>query len=161
MQQEINDLKRRLRLAQRRQSPLARTHSLTTKTMMTIGKGQRPPPSGTFSHVEEYYQRRECRSPSPRGLGHDTMSRVLDQLSRSPFTCHIEGVALPRRFQQPTFTIYNGNMDPVEHVNQFNQRMTVHSKNEALMCKVFPSSLGPAVMRWFNGLKADSVDSYR
>ena len=29
------------------------------------------------------------------------------------------------------------------------------------MCKVFPSSLGPAAMRWFNGLKADSVDSYR
>ena len=29
------------------------------------------------------------------------------------------------------------------------------------MCKVFPSSLGPAAMRWFNGLKANSVDSYR
>ena len=29
------------------------------------------------------------------------------------------------------------------------------------MCKVFPSSLGLAVMRWFNGLKAGSVDSYR
>ena len=29
------------------------------------------------------------------------------------------------------------------------------------MCKVFPSSLGPAAIRWFNGLKADSVDSYR
>ena len=29
------------------------------------------------------------------------------------------------------------------------------------MCKVFQSSLGPTVMRWFNSLKADSVDSYR
>ena len=52
-------------------------------------------------------------------------------------------------------------MDPVEHVSQFNQRMAVHSKNKALMCKVFPSNLGPAAMRWFNGLKVDSVDSYR
>ena len=50
-------------------------------------------------------------------------------------------------------------MDPVEHVSQFNQRMAVHSKNEALMCNFFPSSLGPAAMRWFNGLKVDSVDS--
>ena len=89
------------------------------------------------------------------------MSKALDQLSRSPFTRRIEGATLPRRFQQPTFTIYNGNTDPVEHVSQFNQRMAVHSKNEALMCKVFPSSLGPAAMRWFNGLKAESVDSYR
>ena len=39
--------------------------------------------------------------------------------------------------------------------------MAVHSKNEALMCKFFPSSLGPAAMRWFNGLKANSVDSYK
>ena len=29
------------------------------------------------------------------------------------------------------------------------------------MCKVFPSSLGPVAMRWFNGLKANSIDSYR
>ena len=29
------------------------------------------------------------------------------------------------------------------------------------MCNVFPSSLGPAVMRWFNGLKVNSIDSYR
>ena len=48
----------------------------------------------------------------------------------------------------------------MEHVSQFNQRMAVHSKNEVLMCKVFPSSLGPVAMRWFNGLKANFVDSY-
>ena len=46
-------------------------------------------------------------------------------------------------------------------MSQFNQRMAVHSKNESLMCKVFRSSLGPATMRWFNGLKVDSIDSYR
>ena len=49
----------------------------------------------------------------------------------------------------------------MEHVSQFNQRMAVHSKNEALMCKVFSSSLGSVAMRWFNGLKTNSIDSYR
>ncbi|XP_030941738.1 uncharacterized protein LOC115966704 [Quercus lobata] len=39
--------------------------------------------------------------------------------------------------------------------------MTIHSQNEALMCKVFPSSLGPVVMRWFNSLKTDSIDSFK
>ncbi|XP_023911006.1 uncharacterized protein LOC112022618 [Quercus suber] len=71
------------------------------------------------------------------------------------------GATLPRQFQQPTFSIYNGKTDLVEHVSQFNQRMVVHSKNKALMCKVFPSSLGLVVMRWFNGLKPNSIDSYR
>ena len=49
----------------------------------------------------------------------------------------------------------------MKHVSQFNQRMAVHSKNEALICKVFPSRLGLVAMKWFNGLKANSVDSYR
>ena len=39
--------------------------------------------------------------------------------------------------------------------------MVVHSKDVALMCKVFPSSLGPAAMRWFNGLRANSIDSFK
>ena len=121
----------------------------------------RTPLSETFSNKEKRYQRRKRRSPSPKGLGHDAMSRALDQLSKPPFTRHIEGATLPRQFQQPTFTIYNGNTNPVEHVSQCNQRMVVHAKNEALMCKVFPSSLRPVAMRWFNGLKTNSVDSYR
>ena len=39
--------------------------------------------------------------------------------------------------------------------------MVVHSKNEALICKIFPSSLGPMAMRWFNGLKENSIDSLK
>ena len=89
------------------------------------------------------------------------MNKTLSQISKSPFTRNIEDVSLPRQFHQPTFTIYNGRIDSVEHVSHFNQRMVVHSKNEALMCKVFPSSLGPVAMRWFNGLKTNSIDSFR
>ena len=57
--------------------------------------------------------------------------------------------------------MYNDRTDPVEHVNHFNQRMVVHSKNEPLMCKVFPSSLGPVAVRWFDGLRAVSIDSFK
>ena len=49
----------------------------------------------------------------------------------------------------------------MEHVSHFNQKMVVHSKDEALICKLFPSSLGPMAMRWFNGLKANSTDSFK
>ena len=49
----------------------------------------------------------------------------------------------------------------MEHVSHFNQRMAVHSKNEALMCKVFPSILGPVAIRWFNGLGVSSINSFK
>ena len=107
----------------------------------------RTPPSESFSHEKECHQRCKRRSPSLRGMGHDAMSMALDQLSRSPFTRRIEGATLPQQFQQPAFSIYNDNTDLVKHVSQCNQRMAVHSKDKALMCKVFSSSLGPAAIR--------------
>ena len=39
--------------------------------------------------------------------------------------------------------------------------MAIYSKNEVLMCKVFPFSLGPVAIRWFDGLKASSIDSFK
>ena len=57
--------------------------------------------------------------------------------------------------------MYNGRTDPVEHVSHFNQRMVVHLKNEALMCRLFPSSLRPVAMRWFDGLEEGSINSFQ
>ena len=57
--------------------------------------------------------------------------------------------------------MYNGQTDPIEHVSHFNQRTAIRSKNKALMYKVFPSSLGPVAMRWFNGLGGGSIDSFK
>ena len=34
--------------------------------------------------------------------------------------------------------------------------MAIHSGNEALMCKVFPSNLGPMAMQWFDALEEGS-----
>ena len=39
--------------------------------------------------------------------------------------------------------------------------MAVHSQDEALMCRVFPSSLGPMLMRWFDGLRTNSISSFK
>ena len=89
------------------------------------------------------------------------MKKALRQISKSPFTWGIEKVKLPRRFHQPTFAIYNGQTDPVEHVSQFKQKMAIHSSDEALMCRIFPSSLGLMTMRWFNGLRTNSISSFK
>ncbi|XP_075657911.1 uncharacterized protein LOC142627900 [Castanea sativa] len=88
------------------------------------------------------------------------MGKALLQISCSPFFQRIKQAYLPRHFNHPTFTIYNGRIDPIEHVSHFNQRMAIHSKNKALMCKVFPSSLGLVVMRWFDSLAKGSIHSF-
>ncbi|XP_023909454.1 uncharacterized protein LOC112021114 [Quercus suber] len=57
--------------------------------------------------------------------------------------------------------MYNGRTDPVEYISHFNQRMAVHSKIKALMCKLFSSSLGLVAMRWFDGLREGFVSSFK
>ena len=89
------------------------------------------------------------------------MSKALHQISKSPLTRRIERAKLPRQFVQPTFTMYNGRTDPVDHVSHFNHKMAVHSRNEALMCKVFLSSLGPVAMRQFVGLEKGSISYFQ
>ena len=86
------------------------------------------PPSESYSvssRVDklEKQRRRRGEISSPMSMGNDEMSKALRQISKSTFTRRIDKVNLPHRFMQPTFTIYNGRTNPVEHVSHFNQRM--------------------------------------
>ena len=96
MQREIDDLKKELRHAQRRRSNSRPDVPSNDESDDDYRQKSRTPPSETFSHDEEHYRRRKRKSPSPRGLGHDAISRALDQLSKSPFTHHIKRATLPR-----------------------------------------------------------------
>ena len=127
MQREIDNLKRQLHRAQRKQSPPNFDVSSNDKEDTIYRQRSRTPPSESFSCEEERLYKRKHSSPSCKGVGTDVMKKVLSQISKSPFTQGIEKAKLPRRFHQPTFAMYNGRTDPVEQVSQFKQKMAVHS----------------------------------
>ena len=141
MQREIDDLKKRLLQAQRKQTPSRSDVSSNDEEDASYRQQSGTPPSESFSCEKEHPYKRRRMSPSGRGVGTNVMKKALSQISKSPFTRRIERAKLPRRFHQPTFAMYNGRTDPIEHVSQFKQKMTVHSQDEALLCRVFPSSL--------------------
>ena len=153
-------MRRKLRHKQRRRTPSS-SESPSDDDDGSYRPRSRTTPNESFSYDEDCPYRRRSRSPSRRGLGNDAISRALHQISKSPFTRRIEGGKLPRWFIQPTFTMYNGRTNPMEHVSHFNQRMVVHSKNETLMCKVFLSNLRPVTMRWFDGFGEGSINSFQ
>ena len=97
---------------------------------------------------------------APQASGSNVMSNALQQISQSPFLEEIEKIDLPRRLPWPTFTIYDSKSNPLEHVSHYNQSMAIYSRNEALMCKIFPSSLRPTAMKWFDGLEKGSIQGY-
>ena len=147
MQREIDELKKELCHAQwRHTSPDSELSSEETDDA-TYRQRSRTPPNETFSGNEEYRRRRKNKSLTHKGLRNNAMNEALSQVAKSLFTRSIEGMSLPRRFHQPTFSLYNFRTNPMEHVSHFSQKMVVYSRDEALMCKIFPSSLGPMAMR--------------
>ncbi|XP_023875600.1 uncharacterized protein LOC111988074 [Quercus suber] len=90
----------------------------------------------------------------------DAMSRALRRAARSSFSDNIERAPMPSRFTRPSFNIYDGKMDLVEHASHYIHMISLHSHNDALMCKVFPSSLGLNALRWFNGLRKGSINFF-
>ena len=166
LQLEIDHLWRKLHRKQRRGTPSSLGSQSDNDD--NYRPRSRTLPSESFSYNEERHHRRRSRSPGYRDLGNDAISRVLRQISKSPFTQRIERGKLPWEFTQPTFTMYNGRTNPVEHVSHFKQWMAIHSKNEVVMCMVFLSSLvvflsslGPVAIRWFDELEEGSISSFQ
>ena len=91
-------MKRKLRHERRRRTPSNLDFSSSDEGDGSYRPSSRTPPSESFSCDEDYHQECRNRSPSRKGLGNDAMSRALNQISKLPFTCRIEGGKLPRRF---------------------------------------------------------------
>ena len=98
MQREIDDLKRQLRRAQRKQSPPSSDVSSNDEEDNIYRQRSRTPPSESFFCEEKHLHKRKHRNPSRRGVGTNVMKKALSQISKSPFTQGIEKAKLLRRF---------------------------------------------------------------
>ena len=97
--------------------------------------------------------------PIPRPA-YEPTDKALARLQTSPFVLAIENAPLPSGFLQPKFTTYEGKTDPYSHLSHFRQVMAVYRRNEALMCILFPSSLGDLGLTWFEKLPEGSIASW-
>jgi hypothetical protein len=96
------------------------------------------------------------RTPPPQHK-HNPIWRKLQQISFSPFSAEIERAKFPARFVPPNLAVYNRKGDPVGHLSRYRQSMALHTSNDALMCRIFPSSLGEVGLRWFDRLDHGSI----
>ena len=96
MQHEINELKKKLRRARRRQASLESESSSGDTEDDTYRQRSKTPPSETFSGDEEYSNYRwKSKSTLHKGLGNKAMNEALSQVAKSPFTRRIECANLP------------------------------------------------------------------
>ena len=95
MHLEIDNLKKELRHAQQKRTLSRYDISSNDEDDTSYKRRKRTPPSESFSYDEEHHHKRKYKSQPRRGLGNDAMSKALNQISRSPFICRIEGAILP------------------------------------------------------------------
>ena len=100
------------------------------------------------------------RTPPPQNK-HNPIWRKLQQISFSPFSVEIERAKFPARFVPPNLAVYDGKSDPVGHLSRYRQSMALHTSNDALMCRIFPSSLGEVGLQWFDRLDHGSIRSWQ
>ncbi|KDO53827.1 hypothetical protein CISIN_1g046413mg, partial [Citrus sinensis] len=70
------------------------------------------------------------------------------------------GNTTSKKFVTPRFKFYNGTSDPINHIRHFRQTMALYEHEDALMCRIFPSSLDSLPLNWYHDLPSSSIHEY-
>ena len=88
-------------------------------------------------------ERMECMMNALKGR----VSSDLDDLvhrTDSPFTMAVNSFPLPPKFRMPQVENYDGNKDPLDHLESFKTLMHLQGIPDEIMCRAFPTTLrGP------------------
>ncbi|GKV05317.1 hypothetical protein SLEP1_g17345 [Rubroshorea leprosula] len=66
----------------------------------------------------------------------------------------------PPGFRMPQFETYDGTKDPDDHLHAFFSIMQAQNASDALMCKMFPSTLRGNARTWYHTLRPNSINAY-
>ena len=77
-----------------------------------------------------------------------------DKMVYTPLSHDIEEFELPKKFSMLKFNLY-------DQLSHYRQMITLWRENDALICKVFPSSLGKIGLRWFDKLGLGTIYDWK
>lgn len=76
------------------------------------------------------------------------------------FNSQITQEPLSRHFQFPQLESHDGMTDPANHLESFKVVMLLQGALDAILCRVFPSTLKGAMRYWYSNLKPASFHSF-
>jgi len=79
---------------------------------------------------------------------------------RHPFTNRIMDTPLPDKWKGFNRDRYDGTTDPDEHMDAYTTHMSLYSTDNAVLCRVFPTSLKGGALSWFTKLPANLIDCF-
>ncbi|XP_062085511.1 uncharacterized protein LOC133791606 [Humulus lupulus] len=84
----------------------------------------------------------------------------MRRADKTLFTDWIVQEPKPKDFVIPTLPAFNGRGDPLDHIFQFQQKMSLVLNNEAIHCKVFSTTFTVPSLLWFRQLQPCFINSF-
>lgn len=81
-------------------------------------------------------------------------------MNRSPFRNESEQMEPLCKFNMPHFTFFKEDEDTERHFEDYHNAMILYWGNDALMCKIFTTTLQGVVHDWFHTLPPRSIWSF-
>ena len=91
---------------------------------------------------------------------HHRFKAIAIDASNFAFSVTMLEYEFPKKFVIPTFGCYFGQSDPVQHLRQYQNKMVIHSRNDSILCLIFPSNLKGVAFDWFHFLPSRSIRSF-
>ncbi|KAL2338821.1 hypothetical protein Fmac_013267 [Flemingia macrophylla] len=118
-------------------------------------------PSGNSSrHTTETMSTSHQSGEGPSRLSRG-LTPSMGSSHKHPFSKRIIEAPLLENWRGLLMDKYDGSTDPEEHLNMFLTQVTLFVQNEAVFCRMFPTSLRGRALSWFARLPPNSIDSFQ
>jgi len=112
------------------------------------------------THVNQRENKEESFGVTQRKLPEISGIVVGTPARRHPFSETVIDTPLPDNWKSLTIEKYEGSTDPDEHVAIYTTQISLYTWNDAILCRVFPTTLKGATLSWFTRLPALSIDCF-
>ena len=79
----------------------------------------------------------------------------------SPFTTSVNSFPFPPKFYMPQVENYDGNKDPLDHLESFKILMHLQGVPDKIMRRAFPTMLKGPTRIWFSRLTPNSISTFK
>jgi len=111
------------------------------------GEGEQPRPSKTQATSQPVRTETvEESAQNPPTMGTANTSAMLKNARRHPFVNGIMETPLPIGWETLVIDRYDGTTDPDEHIHVYLTQVGLYTTDDAILCKVFPTSLKGAAL---------------
>ena len=90
----------------------------------------------------------------------DLAEQAVRGINRTAFADWIQSEPKPKDFTTPTIKVFEGKTDPLNQIYQFQQKMALETRNEAIICKVFSTTLAGPALLWFRQIPECSINGF-